>query len=388
MPLSSAKRAWIVIAVVLLCLIGAGLVYYFWQARPLPPIVSTVPGVPTAGAPPDILSQLPADAPVVAYIDAANLRALQNSPLAAALGLATPGPQADRDYANFVRDTGFDYTRDLDHAAIAFWPSNFGTSPKDINANRALVIADGRFDQQRIWGYVDRGPTVAGVVAPESPGSVRVASGNPTISFEFLSPTRMALASGDRDDMVQKLADIYLKHYGARDHAMQSSIQRVAGAPMFAVARTDRLPQSIYAPLHNSPQLEQIARSVQAITLAGQPDRNNLRITIDAECDALKNAVQLAFLLETGKMAGSMALSDPRTRRQMTKEQFAFVEALINRATINHQNKVVRITLEITPDMLAAAPAPPSKPAVSLTPTTPHAAAPAKPAADYPHTSQ
>ena len=58
-----------------------------------------------------------------------------------------------------------------------------------------------------------------------------------------------------------------------RDPAMQSRIHRVAGAPMFAVARTDRLPPSIYAPLHNSPQLEQIARSVQAITLAGQLDR-------------------------------------------------------------------------------------------------------------------
>jgi hypothetical protein len=384
-PLSSAKRAWIVIAIVLLCLIGAGVVYYLWQARPLPPIVSTVPGVPAAGPPPDILSQLPADAPVVAYIDAASLRTLQNSPLAAALGLASPGPQADRDYANFVRDTGFDYTRDLDHAAIAMWPASFGNSPKDIDANRALVIADGRFDQQKIWGYVDRGPGVAGVVAPESSGSVRVVSGNPTISFEFLSPTRMALASGDRDDMIQKLAAIYLKHFGTRDHAMQSRIQRVAGAPTFAVARTDRLPQNIYAPLHNSPQLEQIARSVQAITLAGQPDHDNLKITIDAECDALKNAVQLAFLLETGKMAGSMALSDPRTRRQLSQEQYRFLQALLARATINHQNKLVRITLQITPDMLTAAPAPP-KPAASHAPTTPHAAAP--PPAAYPHTSQ
>jgi len=386
-PLSSAKRALIVIAVVLLCLIGAGVAYYFWQARPLPPIVTTVPGVPAAGPPPDILSQLPADAPVVAYIDAASLRTLQNSPLAAALGLASPGPQADRDYASFVRDTGFDYTRDLDHAAIAFWPGSFGNSPKDIDANRALAIADGRFDQQKIWGYLDRGPVVAGVVAPESPGSVRVVSGDPTISFEFLSPTRIALASGDRDDMVRKLADIYLKHYGTRDSAMQSRIRRVGGAPMFAVARTDRLPQSIYAPLHNSPQLEQIARSVQAITLAGQPDRDNLKITIDAECDALKNAVQLAFLLETGKMAGSMALSDPHTRRQMTPEQYVFLQALLARATINHQNKLVRVTLQITPDMLSAAPAPPSKPAASHAPTTPHAAAPPPPAA-YPHTSQ
>jgi hypothetical protein len=373
-PLSSAKRAWIVIAVVLLCLVAAGVAYYYWQARPLPPIVSTLPGVPAAGPPPDVLSQLPADAPVVAYIDAGNLRTLQNSPLAAALGLASPGPQADRDYANFVRDTGFDYTRDLDHAAAAFWPSNFGNSPKDINANRALVIADGRFDRQKISNYTQRG-----AVATTSGDSITQVPGNPTVSFEFLSPTRMALASGN--DMMLPLQKILLGHFGSRDPAMQSRIQRVAGAPMFAVARTDRLPPSIYAPLHNSPQLEQIARSVQGITLAGQPDRDNLRVTLDAECDSLKNAVQLAFLLETGKMAGSMALSDPRTRRQMTREQYAFLEALINRATINHQNKVVRIALEITPDMLAAAP--PPKPA-SHAPATTHAPPPAA----YPHSSQ
>lgn len=382
MPLSSAKRALILIAVVLLCLVGAVVAYYLWQSKPLPPIVTTVPGVPAEGPPPDILSQLPADAPVVAYIDAASLRKLQNSPLAAALGLATPGPQADRDYANFVRDTGFDYTRDLDHAAMAFWPANFGTSPKDINANRALVLADGRFDEQKIIEYGSKGRPVV-TTGSDSPSSVRTISGDPTISYEFLLPTRIALASGD--DMVRKLADISVKRYGARDPAMQSRIQRVAGAPLFAVARADRLPQSIYAPLHNSPQLEQIARSVQAITLAGQPDRENLRVTLDAECDSMKNAVQLAFLLETGKMAGSMALSDPRTRRQITKEQFVFLEALLNRATINHQNKIVRIILQITPDMLATAP-PRAAASQPPTPTTPRTAAP--PPAAYPHTSQ
>ena len=40
----------------------------------------------------------------------------------------------------------------------------------------------------------------------------------------------------------------------------------------------------------------------------------------------MKNALQLAFLLETGQMAGTMALSDPNTRRQMTKEQIAFLK--------------------------------------------------------------
>ena len=380
MPLSSAKRAWIVIAVVLLCLIGAGLAYYFWQARPLPPIVSTVPGVPVAGPPPDILSQLPADAPVVAYIDAGNLRKLQNSPLAAALGLASPGPQADRDYANFVRDTGFDYTRDLDHAAVAVWPAGIGTPDNVLGEDRVLTIADGRLDQQKIKAYALRtGKEIAG-----GPQPVYDVPGNPPVSLTFLSPTRIALASGRNSTELLARVSPNASSSASRGLAMQSRIQRVAGAPMFAVARADRLPQTIYAPLHNSPQLEQIARSVRAITLAGQPDRNNLKVTLDAECDSMKNAVQLAFLLETGKMAGSMALSDPRTRRQMTREQYMFLEALINHATINHQNKIVRITLEITPEMLSATP--PSKPAASHAPTTPQT--PAPPPAAYPHSTQ
>ena len=382
MPLSSAKRAWIVIAAVLLCLVAAAVAYYFWQARPLPPIVSNLPGVPAAGPPPDILSQLPADAPVVAYIDAGNLRTLQNSPLAAALGLASPSPQADRDYANFVRDTGFDYTRDLDHAAIAVWPASFGTPDNILGEDRVLAIADGRFDPQKIKAYALR----TGKEIAHDPQPVYEVPGNPPVSLTFLSPTRIALAGGHNATELLARVSPNASSSASRGPAMQSRIQRVAGAPMFAVARTERLPESIYAPLHNSPQLEQIARSVQAITLAGQPDRDNLRVTLDAECDSLKNAVQLAFLLETGKMAGSMALSDPRTRRQITKEQFVFLEALMDHATINHQNKVVRITLEITPDMLAAAP--PPKPAASHAPAPPTPRTPAPPPAAYPHSSQ
>jgi hypothetical protein len=381
-PLSSAKRAWIVIAVVLLCLIAAGVAYYFWQAGPLPPIVSTLPGVPAAGPPPDILSQLPAYAPVVAYIDAGNLRTLQNSPLAAALGLASPGPQADRDYANFVSGTGFDYTRDLDHAAVALWPASFGTPDNVLGEDRVLAIADGRFDQQKIKAYALR----TGKEIAAGPQPVYDVPGNPPVTFTFLSPTRIALASGRNSTELLARVSPNASSAASRGPAMQSRIQRVAGAPMFAVARSDRLPQSIYAPLHNSPQLEQIARSVQAITLAGQPDRDNLKVTLDAECDSMKNAVQLAFLLETGKMAGSMALSDPRTRQQMTRDQYVFLQALINHAAINHQNKIVRITLQITPDMLAAAPPPKSAASRAPAPATPPAAVP--PPAAYPHTSQ
>jgi hypothetical protein len=379
-PLSSAKRAWIVIGVLLLCLIiGGAAYYYFRMSRPLPPIVSTVPGVPVAGPPPDLFSQLPADAPVVAYIDAANLRKLQNSPLAAALGLASPGPQADREYADFVRDTGFDYTRDLDHAAIAIWPAGFGTSTNVLGANRALVIADGRFDEQKIRAYAGKGGTVA-TGSPDR--AITVVPGNPPVSFEFLSPTRIALASGP--DMQVPLQKLFQSRAGTRDPAMQARIQRVAGAPLFAVAHTDHLPSSFYANFRNAPQLDQLARSVQDVTLAGQPNGDNLRVTLDLESDSMKNAVQISFLLETGKMAGSMALSDPRTRSQMTKDQYAFVTALINRAVIKNQNKVVRLTLEITPDILSATP--PKSAASGHAPATPRQ--PATPPAAYPHSSQ
>lgn len=351
MPVSSTTRAWIVVAILLLCLLGGAAVFYYRQHRPLPPIVTTVPGAPAAVPPSGILSELPPDAPVVAYIDATTLRSLQNSPLAAALGLASPGPQADRDYSNFVRDTGFDYTRDLDHAAIAFWPASIGTPQDVLGEDRVVAIADGRFDQQKIKSYALR----TGKELTRGSQSVYEVPGNPPVSLTFLSPTRIALAGGK--NATELLGRINPAGSSSRDRAMQSRIDRVTGAPIFAVARTDKLPASIYDSFHNAPQLAQLARSVQAITLAGQPDGNNLRITLDAECDSLKNAMQLAFLLETGKMAGAIALSDPNTRRQMTREQIAFLEALINQAKITNQNKIIRLVLDITPAMLNAAPA-------------------------------
>lgn len=365
MPVSSTTRAWLVVAVLLLCLLAGGAAYYFWQHRPLPPIVSTVPGAPAATPPSNILSELPPDAPVVAYIDATTLRSLQNSPLAAALGLASPGPQADRDYANFVRDTGFDYTRDLDHAAIAFWPASIGTPANVLGEDRVVAIADGRFDQQKIKSYALR----TGKELTRASQTVYEVPGNPPVSLTFLSPTRIALAGGKNAS--ELLARINLSGSSRRDSAMQSRIDRVAGAPIFAVARTQQLPASLYDVFRNAPQLEQLARSVQALALAGQPDGNNLKITLDAESDSLKNALAISILLEGGRMAGSMALSDPKTRRQMTKEQIAFLEALVSQAQITHQNKLVRLVLDITPAMLSAAPAKAAAPLHSP-PHSPH----------------
>ena len=306
MPFSSTKCTLIAIALIVgLGAVGLG-TYLYRQHRPLPS---------SAGSAPDLLGQPPADAPAIGHIDVAALRGLQNSPLAAVLGLTSPGPQADSDYAEFVRETGFDYTRDLDKAAIAAWPQSL-LSPGTIGENRILAIADGRFNELKIKAYALRTGRV--VVLGAQP--LYEVPGSPPLSFEFLSPTRIVLASGkDASDLLTTTRAT------ARDANMQARISRVAGTPIFAVARADQLPASFYSNFGNSTQLERLAHSVRGLMLAGQPDGVKFKIALDAECDSMTNALQLATLLDILRMASSVTLSDPKTRQQMSREQAAFL---------------------------------------------------------------
>lgn len=293
---------------------------------------------------PNILSLLPAHAPVVAYIDAAALRRLQNSPLAAILGLTQAGPQPDPDYQDFVRDTGFDYTRDLDQAAIALWPAI--SSSGEITETRAVAIADGRFDQSKIKAYALR----TGHVVARNSRSVYEVPGGPPVSFEFLSSKRIAISSGqDADNFLPASTPSPL------DPAMQAPINRVAGASIFAVARTDNLPPEFYESLRSSPQFQSLARSVRSLALAGRPDHDLIHLTLDAECDSMKNAVELVTLLDSLRIFGPVALADPKTRRQMTRAQISLLETLVNKTTISHEDRVVRLSLDLTPAMLGAA---------------------------------
>jgi len=337
MPLSSTQRALIAIAVIIALGACAFGVYFHWQHRPL--------AAASSGSAPDLLDQLPADAPAIGYVNVATLRGLQHCPLAAVLGLTSPGPQADREYAEFVRGTGFDYTRDLDRVAIAAWPQSFATSAGASAENRLLAIADGRFDEQKIKAYALK----SGRIIARGSVSVYEVPGNPSLSFEFLSPTRIVLASGRSASELLTATDAK-----ARDPGTQERITRVAGAPIFAVARTDQLPVGFYSNFANSPQLERLARSVRGLSLAGQPDGEKIKIALDAECDSMTNALQLATLLDILRMASSMTLSDPKTRRQMNQEQAAFLRAVVNQLKVSHQDKWVRLTLDLTPQMLGA----------------------------------
>jgi hypothetical protein len=336
--LSSKTRALVSVAAIL-CVagIGAGL-YLYGGKRPLPP-------APAHASPaPGIFSELPAGAPVIGFANFADLRKLQNTPLASVLGLAAPGPAEDREYRDFVRDTGFDYTRDLDKVAVAFWPSNLMQTPGAIGQNRVLAVADGRFNQKKIEAYALR----TGKIVNDGARTIYRVPGNPPVVFEFLSPARILIASGENPTRLLSGADA-----PPSEAAMQERISRVAGAPIFAVARTDKLPKSFYSNFQSSPQLEQLVRSIQELTLSAQPEGANINTVVDAQCDSMKNALEISTLLAGFRVVGQAELADPSVQRQMTSQQGEFLNGLLRQAKVSRDDHWVRLTFEITPAMLA-----------------------------------
>ena len=355
-PLSSTKRALLSLAALIaIAAAGAAALYIRSLNRPFPakgagPAQSILSQQPQAAPqPPGILDELPPDAPAVAYIDVAELRKLRGTPLAAILGLTGSGPQSDSDYREFVRNTGFDYARDLDRLAVAIWPASLErTAPGEIlGDNKVLAIADGRFDERRIKAYALKS---RGIVKKRGTEEVYEVPGKPPVSFEFLSPSRIAIASG------KDLKYMATPHLAGRDPVVQAGIGRIASAPLFAVARTDRLPSAFYANFKNSPQLERLARSVQFVTLAVQPQSDALAMKVDGETSSMKDALEIAALLEISRVGASMALADPRTTRQLTPEQAAFVGSLVKQVKIAHREQWVGLSLDVTPAMLAAIP--------------------------------
>ena len=337
MPPSSTQRAWIALGIIL-CLTGAGFGVYFYRAhRPLPGS--------SAGAAPELLTQLPSDAPAVAYFDVAELR---NSPVVLKIA-ALAEPQEDPEYKRFARDTGFDYTRDLDRVSLAFWPGHTAQTPLD----RAVILADGRFDRQKIDAYMAADPSIHG-----GPGQVAELPPLPGFSkreFEFVSPGRVAYTAGT------EIASSVQRGGSTRiNPALEPLIHRVAGAPNFAVIRADNLPDGFYASFKSSPQLAHFARSIRGIAFAGKPDGDRLHLVLDAECDSMKNAIAIAAQLEILRMFGSAALADPHTLRQMGQQQAALAQALLNQIQVTHQDVWVRLTIDVTPEMFAWPAATPS----------------------------
>ncbi len=334
----------VLIALGILIIVAVCVAVYLLRPQPPTAIVPVTPGPP-----PDVLSLLPPGAPVIAFGDIAALRA---SPFAADLSALGPAPDQEKEYRDFVRDTGFDYSRDLDRFAADVWIDTKKPLPDGSPRVSLVAVADGRFDRAKISAYVlrtgkisKRGETDVYDVPAGVPGE--------TFSFAFLSPGRMVLAQATSLDPVLSRSSGSSLDAGTRDR-----ISRVTGATFFAVAKTEDLPKAIAIPGLQSGQLNRILKSIRGLTFAGHPDGNKLAVAAEADCDSMSDALQLSALLDTLRWLGRAELADPKTRAQMRPADAAALDRILKIASVSRDNHWVRVRADLPPDILKARPAP------------------------------
>lgn len=295
------------------------------------------------GAPaPDLISFAPADATYILYAD---ISALRSSPFLDELTARTLPPTTDRDYAEFMRATGFDYARDLDRVVLAGRPGS--------SANLNVVVAEGRFDRDKISSYALR----SGKMERQNGAEVYVlpaGTSGKVVAFAFLDAKRIALADGP------SLAPVLVpKTPSAADPAMRDRISRVAGAALFAVGKIGPIPENFSPGGLRSDQFTNLARSLRWVSLGARPEGERLKVAIEGECDTSENARQLAGTLDGLRLLGQAALADPKTRQQIQPESLPLLENLLGAVEVSRpgasDEKRVRLTLELTPEMLRAA---------------------------------
>jgi hypothetical protein len=317
------KKSAIVIACVAVVLLAAAGYYFLHSGRPAK---DSMPG--TA---PTILSLLPPQAPYVIYADLATLR---NSAFLNRLVALIPAPKEDPEYLEFVRATGFDYTRDLDRVAIAIFP----TSPDPT----IISIAEGRFDQQKITVYHN------GLTGDKT-------------SVRFLSPNRIELVN--RLDWNPPAAA------NASDPTVASMTERinhVAGSPVFAVVRMDAVPKDAKIGIFRIDAITSSMQGVKWLTLSAVPQGQDLHAALEGECDSSMNATQLNLALGGLRFMARAFLSDPNTRKQFTPQGADALTKLVKQADISASGKRVQLAVSLTPEILdgLAAPTPAPKQAI------------------------
>jgi hypothetical protein len=306
------------------------------------------------------LRLVPVRASSVVFVD---LDALRASPFLRKLSSFAPHPMEDAEYAQFVRDTGFDYERDLGKAFVAF--SNQGS------ATEFLALGEGKFDRRRLESYLER------TAPPTGQGGLKVfrlasPRGGRPLSLAFLARDRIAV--GNSENLVDTLA---AAARGSGRTEWQAHFDRLSGTPAFSVLRRDRAIQDALdraAPGgFRSPALSALLSELDWISLSGKPDGERLSIVAEGESNSDRIASDLRDFLEGIRLLSQNGLNDPKLREQMNPEEREAYLELLRTAEVEKIDrggaKSVRLVLSLPPAFL------------ELRPTLPLAAPPEAPKA-------
>jgi hypothetical protein len=292
-----------------------------------------------------LLDALPTGASMLVYLDLATIRAssfYQHRPDRGPIALP------NQDYADFVRATGFDFEKDLDRAAIESW-----SAPSQTQLIQNVAIAEGRFDRAKIRTYA------------ESQGKIDHQHGHEVFLFPagaqggwnsafFLDEHRLALVSG------RSIDPLFSSRSGdpATD-AIRERASHLDGAAAFAITHVSPIPPDApgAAGLPGgaaTSQLMGLARSLRWITFAARPEGDNLRLSLEGECDNGEDARQLQTTLELLRVLGRVGLESPKTRDSMSPAALASLQSVLNSAQVAQTDQRVRVLVELTPDIFKA----------------------------------
>ncbi len=315
----------------------------------------------------EVLDYMPAGASAVFFADLADLRA---SAFLKELFAWAPRTQIDAEYAQFLRETGFDYERDLDRLAIAM--------EKHGQEVTLIAVADGRFDRKKIAAYAAKSGNIETRDGREI-FSVPASASSRQVTFTFLRNDRIELTN----------APGIVEHAGERsenaDRAeWRERFWRLAGSPIFAVIRQDAATGDALARQApgklQSPQLSALLNQLQWITIAGKPFETQglpagggLRLIAEGECASGKIMRQLEDLLNGVLVLAQGGLNDVTIRKQLDpRAREAYLE-LLKSADVSRidrgDTKSVRVVFDITPKLLEVART--ATPAIPVAPQVP-----------------
>ncbi len=306
-----------------------------------------------------MLALLPKDSSSVLFVDLAELRASAFLP---SLYSLLPGPQSDPEYAAFIKETGFNYERDLTRVAASF--------QRKGQAYFFFAVADAKFDKQKIIAYSSKNGKQE-IKNGREVFSFKDASGTKNISLTFLSNGRITLTT---DPPAMNFPGPARPESSNADWS--SRFERLAGSPVFLITRQDAAlgaALAAHAPGGlQSPQLSSLLDQLSWVTVGAKPEGDGLRMVVEGECPSDAISAQLSDLLNGIVLLAQAGLNDAQTRKQLdpiTRE--AFLE-LLKTADISKFDRgdahAVRLIFELTPKILSAAP-----------PNQPHAQLPRNP---------
>jgi hypothetical protein len=286
---------------------------------------------------PDLLTQIPAGAPTLIYVD---LAALRQSGFYQHRRALSPGVIPDNDYKDFVEATGFDFEKDLDRVVIAAWPESVPGEHK-----KSVAVAEGRFDRQKIRDYVQRG----GKIEQQEGHDVLLFQGSKSSewnSLTFLNDQAVMFVEGPS---IAPALGTSLS--AASRDPIRERVTHVAGSDIILITRMPSIPDNLRAgPIQSAP-MANLIRSVQWLTLAARPEGDNLLVSLEGECASNTEARQLQSALETLRLVAQVGLGKQGSQTQNESSRKLW-ESLLKTIGISQAGERVRLLVALPPDVL------------------------------------